>query len=190
LPYGGLGGWGPPGGPMQGMPGMPGPGMPGMPGPGMPGMPGPGMPGMPGSGMLMMPLSMPGGGPVPFRDPSALAMMKKQEEEQTIDPNNDISCWSEHISDVDQRKYWHNKTTKESTYDLSIRPQGSEAFDADNFLELNCSFAFSGGKTFYSDGSTSVWSMPEEFRVWRAQMVGGCVSALSIATLIAMTSSV
>ena len=76
---------------------------------GLAGLPGVGMPGLrPGVAM-----AMPGGWRVPP------AMMKKPEpkEEDTIDPNNDVSCWSEHISEVDQRKYWYNKTTKTSTYD-------------------------------------------------------------------------
>lgn len=34
-----------------------------------------------------------------------------------LDPNNDVSCWSEHINETEDRKYWYNKATMVSTYE-------------------------------------------------------------------------
>ena len=91
------------------------PGMHGMmfpPPAGMPGMPAmSGMPGMPMTGRLPMAL------PHQQFQSGGQSSSSTNNSGTTLDPNNDVSCWSEHINEAEDRKYWYNKVTLVSTYE-------------------------------------------------------------------------
>lgn len=117
--------------------------------PGAPAFPS-GMPGMPPFGMPPM-MPFPG---LPPRMPMLPHLIGKAPNggNQGVDPNNDITCWSEHKTE-DGRKYWFNKVTMVSTHDKpfclktpeerSIPPCPWKEYSAD-------------GKVYYSNGKESM----------------------------------
>ena len=67
----------------------------------------PGMP-VPLTGRIPMPLPIP-----PFHPGN----QQGGNNSTALDPNNDVSCWSEHINEAEDRKYWYNRATQVSTYE-------------------------------------------------------------------------
>jgi pre-mRNA-processing factor 40 len=118
-------------------------------------------------------------GPPPGRPPFALPSMGGALPPPVLpaeDPNN----WTEHTAG-DGRKYYHNKVTKVSTYDRpacldkdqqqaanagesgaggAAKPPGPPALPPCRWKE----YKTAEGKTYYSDGSKSLWTEPEELK--------------------------
>ena len=83
------------------------------------------------------------------------------------DPLNDVKSWTEHVSDVDKRVYWHNKVTKTSTYD---KPECLKCPEERSIPPCRWKEYSKDGKIYYSDGKESSWTMPEEFREWKSRV--------------------
>ena len=68
------------------------------------------------------------------------------------DPNNDLSCWAEYVSD-EGRKYWYNKITLVSTYDkpFCLKTPEERSIPACKWKEYSAD-----GKKYYSDGNESL----------------------------------
>lgn len=89
--------------------------------PGMHGMMFPPPGGMPGMPNMQMPMT----GRLPMSQPHQQYPMGGQLSSSSsannsgtaLDPNNDVSCWSEHTNESEDRKYWYNKATLVSTYE-------------------------------------------------------------------------
>ena len=67
------------------------------------------------------------------------------------DPNNDVSCWTEH--EKDQRKFWYNRTTAMSTYDKPFCLKTPEERSIPPCLWKE--YSQEDGKKYYSDGKES-----------------------------------
>lgn len=69
----------------------------------------------------------------------------------------------------DGRKYWYNQATRQSVIKKPIclkTPEERAIADC-----IWAEFTHADGRKYYSaEGKTSVWVMPEEYRVWRQQM--------------------
>lgn len=137
-------------------PGMAVPGATGMPmfPPRMPFLPGmiPGLP-LPGTvpptglpGLPFLPPRMPAGFPLPARPLTGTATSSS-----ALDPNNDITCWSEHTSE-EGRKYWYNSVTFVSTYEkpFCLKTPEERSIPPCPWKEY-----FADGKVYYSDGKES-----------------------------------
>ena len=91
---------------------------------------------------------MPRMGPMPgYPAPSVAAAMAP-----AVDPNNDITCWSEHET-ADKRKYWYNKVTGASTYDkpFCLKTPEERSIPPCPWKE----YTSADGKKYYSDGKES-----------------------------------
>jgi pre-mRNA-processing factor 40 len=71
--------------------------------------------------------------------------------QQLHDPNNDVTCWSEHLS-PDGKKYWFNKATAVSTYDkpLVLKTPEERAIAPCAWKEY-----VAEGRVYYSNGHES-----------------------------------
>lgn len=162
----------PPGmGPYGGLPGpMPGmmPGMPGM-------MPGMGMP-FPRMPPMMPPfMAGPGGVARPMVTPTAAAINKPlasttaaaSSGSTIMDPNNDKSAWTVHNTD-DGRRFWFNRLSGVSTFDkpFCLKTPEERSIPPCPWKE----YSSPDGRKYYSNGTDSVWDMPDEFRIWKEKV--------------------
>jgi pre-mRNA-processing factor 40 len=71
-----------------------------------------------------------------------------------VDPNNDITCWSEHET-ADKRKYWYNKAIGTSTYDkpFCMKTPEERSIPPCPWKE----YTAADGKKYYSDSKESRW---------------------------------
>ena len=77
------------------------------------------MPGMPLSMSGRFPMPMP---PMPMQQHHQNLFPGGSSQQggnnaSALDPNNDVSCWSEHNNEAEDRKYWYNRATLVSTYE-------------------------------------------------------------------------
>ena len=88
-------------------------------------------------------------------------------QERSIDPSNDVSNWSEHVTN-DGRRYWYNKAIAQSTFEkpLVLKTPEERSIPPCKWKE----YSSSDGKKYYSDGTTSLWEAPEEYVTWKARM--------------------
>jgi hypothetical protein len=137
-----------------GMPGMLPPRFPFMPG-GLPGLP-PGFPGMPmpgAAGLSFQPQRLfpgfPGAGGA--RPHLAAANTGSSNTTTGLDPNNDITCWTEHSSE-EGRKYWYNSVTFISTYEkpFCLKTPEERSIPPCTWKEYTAD-----GKVYYSNGKES-----------------------------------
>jgi pre-mRNA-processing factor 40 len=94
------------------------------------------------------------GGMPPFVRPPVAPVMPKPPAApappaQLNDPNNDASCWSEHLTD-DGKKYWFNMKTQVSTFDkpLVLKTPEERAIPPCAWKE----YTAPDGKNYYSNG--------------------------------------
>lgn len=146
---------------------------------------------MPAPGMLPP-------GPPPGRPPFPLPSMGGALPPPVL-PAEDPANWSEHAA-ADGRTYYHNKVTKVSTYDRPAcldkdkqqaaaaakadgagpgaagakKPPGPPALPPCKWKE----YKTAEGKTYYSDGSKSLWEEPAELTC--VLFVYGCVSRMGM----------
>ena len=85
----------------------------------------------------------------------------------TIDPNNDVSAWSEHQME-DGKKFWFNRILGTSTYDkpFVLKSPEERSIPPCKWKE----YTTNDGRKYYSDGNESVWTMPDEFKVWQEKV--------------------
>ncbi len=120
---------------------------------GLPGFPGAlpaGIPGLPLPGVMpFVPPRFPLSFPLPGRPLAAAAAVTSS---SGLDPNNDITCWSEHTSE-EGRKYWYNSVTYVSTYEkpFCLKTPEERSIPPCPWKE----YAAEGGKTYYSNGKES-----------------------------------
>ena len=133
---------------------FPGMSLPSAPGafPGAPLMP-PRLPMMPG---VMPGLPLPGALPflqprLPFPLPGRALSNASANSNAVVDPNNDITCWSEHTSE-EGRKYWYNSVTFISTYEkpFCLKTPEERSIPPCPWKEY-----YADGKVYYSDGKES-----------------------------------
>mmetsp|Transcript_24609 Transcript_24609/g.26920 ORF Transcript_24609/g.26920 Transcript_24609/m.26920 type:complete len:825 (-) Transcript_24609:144-2618(-) len=133
--------------------------------PGFPGALPAGIPGLPLPGVMpFVPPRFPLSFPLPGRPLAAAAAVTSS---SGLDPNNDITCWSEHTSE-EGRKYWYNSVTYVSTYEkpFCLKTPEERSIPPCPWKE----YAAEGGKTYYSNGKESTWEMPEEYRLWKEKV--------------------
>lgn len=72
--------------------------------------------------------------------------------ERTTDPNNDITCWTEHKTE-DGRRYWYNSVTLASTYEkpLCLKTPEERSIPPCPWKE----YTSPEGKLYYSNGTDS-----------------------------------
>jgi hypothetical protein len=108
----------------------------------------PGAPAFPFPGGLPFPPRLPvlplAGRPLPAPNGNA-------NNSNGLDPNNDISCWTEHVSE-DGRKYWYNSVTFISTYEkpFCLKTPEERSIPPCTWKEYTAD-----GKVYYSNGKES-----------------------------------
>lgn len=70
------------------------------------------------------------------------------------DPNNNVQCWSEHVTE-DGRRYWHNRVSLVSTYDkpFCLKSPEERSIPPCEWKEYS-----KDGKKYYSNGKESTYS--------------------------------
>eukprot|EP00597_Dinobryon_sp_UTEXLB2267_P017114 CAMPEP_0201108498 /NCGR_PEP_ID=MMETSP0812-20130820/61864_1 /ASSEMBLY_ACC=CAM_ASM_000668 /TAXON_ID=98059 /ORGANISM="Dinobryon sp., Strain UTEXLB2267" /LENGTH=1019 /DNA_ID=CAMNT_0047369973 /DNA_START=23 /DNA_END=3082 /DNA_ORIENTATION=+ len=136
------------------------------------------MPGMPlsMSGRFPMPMPMP---PMPMQQQHLQNFLPGGGSSQggnnsvAMDPNNDVSCWSEHINEAEDRKYWYNRATLVSTYEkpFCLKTPEERSIPPCPWKEYSSPPDATGmKKKYYSNGTESTWVMPEEYRIWKEKI--------------------
>lgn len=89
----------------------------------------------------------------PAYNPTLQPKPSTSQPQLAMDPNNDVTAWSEHDSE-DGRKYWFNKITAASTYEkpFCLKTPEERAIPPCPWKE----YATPEGKKYYSDGKESV----------------------------------
>ena len=102
-----------------------------------------------------------------------------------IDPNNDVSAWSEHQMD-DGRIYWFNRLLGTSTFDkpFVLKTPEERSIPPCEWKE----YLTTEGKKYYSNGKESLWTAPTEFKIWK-EKVDQAAASKKAASIVAPPSS-